>query len=214
MSLYRYFVRLRDRLELILLHYVDKDPYAKSDFAAYKIERDEKWAAKDGSAKVAPTTVIAGPETANAAADEDASILPHTTTTMSETLSLKGKGKETEVFPGFDFGLAETTAEPRDAAGDKTPPDTEHEAKDFVHEKGTVNGTRPRDVSKASILSSIVDSGDARRRKRAKSDSKPGYFDPNPFTGEEERGETVAEIQGKGDELVMNIPIELQNRNR
>ncbi|KAL3302703.1 hypothetical protein RB213_007495 [Colletotrichum asianum] len=217
MSVYRYFVRLRDRLEFILVRYVDKDPHVQEDFPIYKAERDEKWAVEDGFHKQIPLTKSATElETIKSCVEQrcaegsPASSKPPERATPDATRD-KGKRKDTELFSGFDFGLGDASPS---GQRKNSHNGSRHTAKDKgpAAERQNTNESRPRDVSRSNTFTSVVDStlSESRRRKRQRCDSRPGYFDPDPFH-EDVGASGAAGIQGEGDELVMNVPVELRN---
>lgn len=216
MSVYRYFVRLRDRLEFILVRYVDKDPYVQEDFPVYKAERDEKWAVEDGFHKQIPSTKSATElETIKSCVEhpcaEGSAASPKPSEKATPDTRDKGKRKDTELFSGFDFGLGDAS---KSGQRKNSHDSSQHAAKDKgpAVERQITNESRPRDVSRSNTFTSVVDStlSESRRRKRQRSDSKPGYFDPDPFHGDVSAAGTAV-IQGEGDELVMNVPVELRN---
>ncbi|KAI8252159.1 hypothetical protein K4K58_008078 [Colletotrichum sp. SAR11_239] len=216
MSVYRCFVRLRDRLEFILVRYVDKDPYVQEDFPVYKAERDEKWAVEDGFHKQIPLTKSATElETIKSCVEhpcaEGSAASPEPSEKATPDTRDKGKRKDTELFSGFDFGLGDASPS---GQRKNSHNGSRHTAKDKgpVVERQITNESRPRDVSRSNTFTSVVDStlSEARRRKRQRSDSKPGYFDPDPFH-EDVGASGAAGIQGEGDELVMNVPVELRD---
>ncbi|KAH0426169.1 hypothetical protein CcaCcLH18_10497 [Colletotrichum camelliae] len=218
MSAYRYFVRLRDRLEFILVRYVDNDPHVQEDFPVYKAERNEKWAVEDGFHKQIPSTKSVTELDAMKPCVEhpcarESPASPESPERATPDARGKGKRKDTELFSGFDFGLGDASPA---AQRTNSHSGSQHTVKDKgpAVERQNTNESRPRDVSRSNTFTSVVDStlSEARRRKRQRSDSKPGYFDPDPFHKDAGLAGT-ARIQGEGDELVMNVPIELHNES-
>ncbi|KAF5507044.1 hypothetical protein CGCA056_v012912 [Colletotrichum aenigma] len=216
MSVYRYFVRLRDRLEFILVRYVDKDPHVQKDFPIYKAERDEKWAVEDGFHKQIPLTKSTTElETIKSCVKqrcaEASPASPESPKKATPDTGDKGKKKDAELFSGFDFGLGDASPS---GQRKNSHNGSQHAAKDkgLAIERQNTHESRPRDVSRSNTFTSVVDStlSESRRRKRQRSDSKPGYFDPDPFHGDVSAAGTAG-IQGEGDELVMNVPVELRN---
>ncbi|KAF4810431.1 hypothetical protein CGCSCA5_v010632 [Colletotrichum siamense] len=216
MSVYRYFVRLRDRLEFILVRYVDKDPHVQEDFPLYKAERDEKWAVEDGFHKQIPSTKSATElETIKSCVEhpcaEGSAASPEPSEKATPDTRDKGKRKDTELFSGFDFGLGDASPSGQRKNSHNGSQHTAKDKKPAV-ERPNTNESPTRDVSRSNTFTSVVDStlSESRRRKRQRSDSKPGYFDPDPFH-EDVGAAGTAEIQGEGDELAMNVPVELRN---
>ncbi|KAJ5001606.1 hypothetical protein K4K48_001174 [Colletotrichum sp. SAR 10_66] len=217
MSVYRYFVRLRDRLEFILVRYVDKDPHVQEDFPIYKAERDEKWAVEDGFHKQIPSTKSATElETIKPCVEhpgaEGSPVSPELLERATPDATRdKSKRKDTELFSGFDFGLGDASPS---GQRKNSHNGSRHTAKDTgpAAERQNTNESRPRDGSRSNTFTSVVDSTlpETRRHKRQRSDSKPGYFDPDPFH-EDAGASGAAGIQGEGDEVVMNVPVELRD---
>ncbi|WQF89025.1 hypothetical protein CDEST_14039 [Colletotrichum destructivum] len=221
---YRCMLRLRDRLELFLERYVDGDPTAPAEFSIYKADRDSRWAEKDAGMKMskAPATAMAisiingpadetpagGPITAHPradAADHSDDARGQNVTRARDRERGKGKGNETAVRPAD--GGAETGRPPRAAGGSAA---------------GRQAGApRPRNMLRTSTLSSLIDSaiGEKRRRRRKRSDARPGYFDPGPFPSTPSRGAVLTGVgvgAGAGadeDRLEMNVPVELARRS-
>ncbi|KAK6216695.1 hypothetical protein QIS74_06809 [Colletotrichum tabaci] len=221
---YRCVLRLRDRLELFLERYVDGDPTAPADFGIYKADRDRRWAEKDAGRKMskAPAAAMAisiingpadetpagGPITAYPGADaadhsDDAG--GQNITRARDRERGKGKGNTTAVRPAD--GGAETERPPRAAGGSAAG--------------RQVGAPRPRNMLRSSTLSSLLDSaiGEKRRRRRKRSDARPGYFDPSPSPPTPSRSAALTGVgvgTGAGadeDRLEMNVPVELTRRS-
>ncbi|KAJ0162591.1 hypothetical protein CTA2_4308 [Colletotrichum tanaceti] len=232
---YRCVLRLRDRLELFMERYVDGDPTAPAEFGIYKAERDRRWAEKDVGRKMskAPAAAMAiSIINSNGPADEASVGTPVTAHPGVEAADHgddaagqnvtrardrdregdrekgKGKGDETAVRPA-DGGAAETGRPPRAAGGSAAG--------------RQVGAPRPRNMLRSSTLSSLIDSaiGEKRRRRRKRSDARPGYFDPSlspptPSCGAASTGVGVGAEVGAGadeDQLEMNVPTELARRS-
>ncbi|KAK1997808.1 hypothetical protein LX36DRAFT_657206 [Colletotrichum falcatum] len=230
-TLYRCFVRLRDRLELVLERFVDGDPTAQAEFESYKADRDRRWAERDAkdkkkrekkkkkkkekkvSAAAVAISIINGPTDEapvwNAASPgtDDAPPGSHADEKTGPGIPKargegRGKGKEDASWPGGDDDDDDGVERPPGVAGGPTA------------RRHQTDAPPPRGTQRSATLSSLVGStlGDPRRRKRRWPDSRPGYFDPDPFPQGPSRGAnaTVAEV-GVGDEdrLEMNIPVEL-----
>ncbi|KAL0942194.1 uncharacterized protein CTRU02_200080 [Colletotrichum truncatum] len=217
MSLYRYFIRLCDRLELILLRYVDKDPYAQGDFEAYKKERNEAWAEDYTVKEAVLTTAIAtsGPETTMATTECQRPVegnrtpLDPITTEIEDHAMNEGKGRDVEVFSGVSFGIEPANSGDQDAKNDSTPL-RGGKGVDVPVKRRHTDGVKRHNVSRPKTLLSVIESrlSEARRRKRKKSDARPGYFNPGPSLA----GDGGARMKGdeeEGDKLVMNVPTNL-----
>ncbi|KAK1983508.1 hypothetical protein LZ30DRAFT_564960, partial [Colletotrichum cereale] len=218
---YRCFVRLRDRLELVLERFVDGDPTAQAGFARYKADRDRRWAERDAKKKkkkkknkvpaaAVAVSIINGPtdETpvGNAASPEPDEVSSQNHVGEDVGLDVpktrendKGKGKKEALRPGDGD---DDTGRP---AGGSTS-------------KRQTSAPAPRGTPRSATFSSLV--GFAlevqRWRKRKRSDARPGYFDPDPFPlGAGRRADaTVADVgAGDGDDLEMNVPVELGKRS-
>ncbi|OBR07824.1 hypothetical protein CH63R_09345 [Colletotrichum higginsianum IMI 349063] len=223
---YRCVLRLRDRLELFLERYVDGDPTAPAEFGIYKTDRDRRWAEKDAGRKMskapaaamaisiingpADETPVGGPITAHPGADA----ADHSDDAGGQNITRargrergKGKGNETAVRPAD--GGAETERPPRAAGGSAAG--------------RQVGAPRPRKMLRSSTLSSLIDSaiGEKRRRRRKRSDARPGYFDPGPSPPTPSRSAALTGVgvgvgTGAGadeDRLEMNVPVELARRS-
>ncbi|WYZ41877.1 hypothetical protein EsH8_V_000772 [Colletotrichum jinshuiense] len=202
--------RLRDRLELLLERFVDKVPGVQADFAAYKADRDRSWGEADTAtnkgAVAAVTPAVdtlydrAPVETPCSLGQQHAQLgIVASGRQEDEQIEDRSDGQERGGYPGDNVGI-------RGFLGD-TGLATKARKADMR--------ARPRNVSGSSTFSSVVDAAlrEARRRKRKLSDARPGYFDPDPFPRTTGHGGTTA-ATGGGDELVMNIPVELENRSR
>ncbi|KAK2040233.1 hypothetical protein LZ31DRAFT_634191 [Colletotrichum somersetense] len=223
---YRCFVRLRDRLELVLERFVDGDPTAQAEFERYKADRNRRWAERDRrkkrrkEEKKVPTAAIAI-SIINGPADEtpvrDAAspgtdyVFPQNHVDEETGLDLpktrdkdKGKGRENVPCPGDHDDDDDDVERPPGAAGGSTA--------------GRRTDALPRGTHRSATFPSLVGStlGEKRRRKKKRSDARPGYFDPDPCLQGPSCGTnaTVTEV-GVGDEdrLEMNIPVELGRRS-
>ncbi|GKT60737.1 hypothetical protein ColTof4_00862 [Colletotrichum tofieldiae] len=211
---FRCILRLRDRLELFLERFVDGDLTAQTEFAIYKAARDRRWAEKDAksrevlAAAVAISTVT-GPTDKTPAGNpvscriESLSPGNH----IGEAMGLdvpktraRDKGKEKALHPQDDADTGEAASR---ATGGSTA-------------RRRTSAPQLRTISGSSTFSSFVEStiGEHRRRKRKRSDARPGYFDPDLFPQEPSR-DTDATGTGAegGDRLEMNVPAELARRS-
>ncbi|EFQ28325.1 uncharacterized protein GLRG_03469 [Colletotrichum graminicola M1.001] len=224
---YRFFVRLRDRLELVLERFVDGDPTAQAGFERYKADRDRRWAERDArrmrkkkkkekkvTAAAVAISVINGPtdETpvGDAASPGMDNVFPQNHADEETGLDApktgdkgKDKGKDNAPCQGDDDDDDDVGRAPGAAGGSTARRHTD---------------APPRGTQRSGTFSSLVGStlGEQGRRKRKRPYARPGYFDPDPFPQGPSCGTdaTVAEV-GVGDEdrLEMNIPVELGRRS-
>ncbi|KAF6819567.1 hypothetical protein CSOJ01_01310 [Colletotrichum sojae] len=211
MSLYRCVVRLRDRFGAR----ADSDLGPRASFAP-QAETERRDGGRAAVVATSPTTAsrkrLTKPRPSKTPPSSPSEANHQRTTIRTETVSAQDKAQRqgTEVFPGFNFGLDEATTgtESGTKPESKTPENDTKEADSGRRgqRRNTPPSPSPGNLSKSSTMSSFLDSkrSEARRRKRKKSDSRPGYFDPGPFAKETTGGDTEVEIGG--DSLVMNIP--------
>ncbi|KAK1688768.1 hypothetical protein BDP55DRAFT_629324 [Colletotrichum godetiae] len=215
----RIYIRLRDRLELLLERFVDGDPTAQAGFRSYKAHRNARRLEKDGGPASTALAVVSnandgeprrlkGPiEQGNQCCEvglprEDGGespaglVLPNTRD--------KGKRKQTTETQAHDSGkssaLETTFLNGKEKHQPRAP-------------------TQPRCLSRSSTLSSIFSSTflgggqrqRRRRRKRERSDARPGYFDsdPSPALKPTRAKTSVVVKDDDGDRLEMNLPVEL-----
>lgn len=227
MSLYRCVVRLRDHLGLR----ADKDPGARGVFSPQIAEAEGR-----RPPAVTPTSPTTTPTSPTAVSRRRLTKKPRPSKTPdgsppgtdhqaaasngTENATAKDKGKRqgTEVFPGFNFGWDDQAT----GTGSGTKLEGENSRHVEKDDRDADSGQRrrrrpapgpsPGNLSKSSTVSSFLDSkrSEARRRKRKKSDSRPGYFDPGPFA--DDTTGTGSEVETGGDSLIMNIPVALRNR--
>ncbi|OLN82225.1 hypothetical protein CCHL11_09895 [Colletotrichum chlorophyti] len=180
-TLHRCIVRLRDRVELFLERHVDGDPTSGAEYSAYKKQRDKIWMEEDqGKEAILPAAALLKNR-----APIHATSGRITSADMPEYIQYdRVKDKESGFSP--EIINRQGSAAKKTAAG------------------------RPRDLSRASTFSLTISSalGEVRRRRRKRSDARPGYFDPAPWPGTSERTNTGVGI-GNEDHLGMNIPVEL-----
>ncbi|KAF6844774.1 hypothetical protein CMUS01_00708 [Colletotrichum musicola] len=210
MSLYRCVVRLRDRFG----PRADTDPGARAVFAPHNAETERRDGGRATVATTSPTVAsrkrLTKPRPSKTPPSSPSETNRQTTTIRTQTVSAQDKGQRqgTEVFPGFNFGLDEATTGMGSGtkSESKTPEIDTKEADSGRRGQRRNTPPSPSNLSKSSTVSSFFDSkrSEARRRKRKKSDSRPGYFDPGPFAKGTTGGDT--EVDVGGDSLIMNIP--------
>ncbi|KZL82884.1 hypothetical protein CI238_05341 [Colletotrichum incanum] len=211
---FRCILRLRDRLELFLERFVDGDPTAQTEFEIYKADRDRTWVEKDVKSKnvLAATVAISTingptdkPPAENPVSSGVESVSPKNHVDGKIGLNVpktrdRDKGKEKALYPADDAntGQASRAAESSTARRETSAPQLPN-------------------ISRSSTFSSFVEStlGEHRRRKRKRSDARPGYFDPGLLPQEPSRGEKATVTGAEdGDRLEMNVPVELERRSR
>ncbi|GKT50957.1 uncharacterized protein ColSpa_11138 [Colletotrichum spaethianum] len=212
---YRCILRLRDRLELFLERYIDGDRTAQTGFETYKTGRNRRWAEKDakkrkekGPAAAVAISIINSPADKTPAENPVYSGVEAVSPVdlVDEEVGLnipktrgKYEGKEKAIYTEDD---ADTGQASRATGGSAARPQT--------------SAPQLRNISRSSAFSSFVEStlGEQRRRKRKRSDARPGYFDPDPFPQEPSCG-TNATGAGVEDEdrLEMNVPVEVARRS-
>ncbi|KAK1967527.1 hypothetical protein LY78DRAFT_490552 [Colletotrichum sublineola] len=225
----RCFVRLRDRLELFLERFVDGDPTAQAGFESYKADRDRKWAERDTmkkeeakkkkkkKKKVSIATVAIS--ITNGPADE---------TPVWNATSPGTDDVPTQNHDNGETGLNVPKTRKKDKGKSKENTPCPEDDDDMGRFPGAAGGSRARrhvDVpprqrgtQRSTTFSSLVGStlGEQRRRKRKRSDARPGYFDPDPFPqGPSCDTNTTFAEAGVGDEdrLEMNVPVDLGRRS-
>ncbi|KXH68164.1 hypothetical protein CSAL01_02085 [Colletotrichum salicis] len=219
----RIFIRLRDRLELLLERFVDGDPTAQAGFRTYKAHRDARWLEKDRGPPSAALTAVS-----NANDGEPR----HLKGPIEQGNQCRGVGLPREDGGESPAGLALPNIRDKGKRKQTTETQAHDPGKSSTLETASSNGkekhetrvpSQPRGLSRSSTLSSIVSStflGGSqrqrrRRRKRERSDARPGYFNPDPSPAlKPNRAKTsVVMKDDDGDRLEMNVPVELARRS-
>ncbi|EXF86124.1 hypothetical protein CFIO01_11497 [Colletotrichum fioriniae PJ7] len=226
----RIFIRLRDRLQLLLERFVDGDTTAQAGFRTYKTHRDARWLAKDrGPASAALVAV------SNTNDDEPIRRRSRKRSPVTQQGDLSVAGGGGDELPRDDVGEGLVIPKTREKGKEKQTTGTQaHDAGEpFTLETTSPDGkerrqtrtpSQPRSLSRSNTLSSIVSStflGGSqrqrrrRRRERERSDARPGYFDPGPSPAliKPPREQTSVAMRDVDDRLEMNIPVELARRS-
>ncbi|OHE95308.1 hypothetical protein CORC01_09453 [Colletotrichum orchidophilum] len=220
----RIFLRLRDRLELLLERFVERDATAQAEFMTYKAHRDRRWLEKDMDGGPAAAALAAVSNTTEPRRRQKSPINQD-----NPTVAYALPFRDDNVHDMFDEPVIPKT---RDKDKDKEKASGLMRTLDksqTLDGKGAARQMRappqPRTLSRSSTLSSIIDStflggGQRRRRRRnrrGRSDARPGYFDPDLSpTTTPPRAQTqtaVSVARNDDDRLEMNVPVEVQRRS-
>ncbi|KAK1448328.1 hypothetical protein CCUS01_11736 [Colletotrichum cuscutae] len=220
----RIFIRLRDRVQLLLERFVDGDTTAQAGFRTYKAHRDARWLARDRGLASAALAAVSNTE------DEPSRRSGKRSAVMQQgnlDVALGGGdgGGGDDVDEGLVIPKTREQGKEKQMTGilahDSGKPSTlETTSSGGKERRQTRTPSQLHSLSRSSTLSSIVSSTflggsqrqqKRRRRKRDRSDARPGYFDPDPSPEltKPPRAQASVVMRDDDDRLEMNVPVEL-----